>query len=584
MNKIECTPAELMNMLITAQGNMKTGTMMAVSSSSKTRKGKGKKNATQATKVIEKKKGKIVAKGKYFHCGKDGHWKRNCKDYLSSLKNEATGDNDHSDDPTIYQEAISDIDSNKWLEAIKSEMDSMYENQVWTLVDPPEAFLNGYINQDIYMEQPEGFTPKDNAGKNAPQNAQYIAPSIQKEMLHIMANRVRRMIREEVGDECFCILVDEAQDASNREQMAIILRFVNCQGILIERFFYIKSVSNTTSAKLKNEISNILVQHELQVKKMRGQGYDSASNMRGAWNGVQALFLRDCPYAYYVHCFAHRLQLTLVSAARDVDVIWKFFSHLDNIINIITSSPKRVTELQAAQRKEVERMLAIGERESVSGANQVGNLQQSGSTRWSSHYDSTKSLIDMYNATCKVFEYLSVHFSKGRSRAETISAYKQLKSFDFVFSLHLMHNIMRITDVLCQTLQRKSQDILAAIKFVSTTKTLLQKLRDDDWKEFFQKVKSFCSKYDVDILDLDSFYKVDPFHSRDQITVEHHYHFDVFNETIDFVLMELNTRFNDISVELLSLSATLDPKNSFESFNSRDICTLVEKFYPEDFS
>ncbi|KAL0406059.1 UNVERIFIED_CONTAM: hypothetical protein Slati_3919800 [Sesamum latifolium] len=31
---------------------------------------------------------------------------------------------------------MSDIDSDKWLEAIKSEMDSMGSNQVWTLVDP----------------------------------------------------------------------------------------------------------------------------------------------------------------------------------------------------------------------------------------------------------------------------------------------------------------------------------------------------------------------------------------------------------------------------------------------------------------
>jgi len=51
------------------------------------------------------------------------------------------GDNDHFDDPTPYQEAISDIDSNRWLEAMKSEMDSMYKNQVWTLVDPPEGIV-----------------------------------------------------------------------------------------------------------------------------------------------------------------------------------------------------------------------------------------------------------------------------------------------------------------------------------------------------------------------------------------------------------------------------------------------------------
>ncbi|XP_052882728.1 uncharacterized mitochondrial protein AtMg00820-like [Gossypium arboreum] len=42
------------------------------------------------------------------------------------------------DEPRTYQEAVASPDSEKWLEAMRSEMDSMYENQVWTLVDPPE--------------------------------------------------------------------------------------------------------------------------------------------------------------------------------------------------------------------------------------------------------------------------------------------------------------------------------------------------------------------------------------------------------------------------------------------------------------
>ncbi|KAG8496998.1 hypothetical protein CXB51_008222 [Gossypium anomalum] len=33
---------------------------------------------------------------------------------------------------------VTSLDSEKWLEAMRSEMDSMYENQVWTLIDPPE--------------------------------------------------------------------------------------------------------------------------------------------------------------------------------------------------------------------------------------------------------------------------------------------------------------------------------------------------------------------------------------------------------------------------------------------------------------
>ena len=41
---------------------------------------------------------------------------------------------DH-DEPTNYEEAMMSPDSAKWLEAMKSEMGSMYVNKVWTLID-----------------------------------------------------------------------------------------------------------------------------------------------------------------------------------------------------------------------------------------------------------------------------------------------------------------------------------------------------------------------------------------------------------------------------------------------------------------
>ena len=43
---------------------------------------------------------------------------------------------DH-DEPTDYDETMMSPDSTKWLEAVKSEMGSMYENKLWTLVDLP---------------------------------------------------------------------------------------------------------------------------------------------------------------------------------------------------------------------------------------------------------------------------------------------------------------------------------------------------------------------------------------------------------------------------------------------------------------
>ena len=45
---------------------------------------------------------------------------------------------DH-DEPTNYEEAMMSPDFAKWLEAMKSEMGSMYENKVWTVVGLPDG-------------------------------------------------------------------------------------------------------------------------------------------------------------------------------------------------------------------------------------------------------------------------------------------------------------------------------------------------------------------------------------------------------------------------------------------------------------
>ena len=72
---------------------------------------------------------------------------------------------------------------------------------------------------------------------NAPENAKYIALSIQKEILHIIANKVRKLICEEIENSKYCIFDDEVVDEANKEQMTIILRYVDCHGFIRERFF-----------------------------------------------------------------------------------------------------------------------------------------------------------------------------------------------------------------------------------------------------------------------------------------------------------------------------------------------------------
>ncbi|XP_004488955.2 uncharacterized protein [Cicer arietinum] len=424
--------------------------------------------------------------------------------------------------------------------------------------------------------------------ENAPYNSKYTSHQIQKEILHILSSRVRKHICEEIGDSKFCIVVDEARDESKREQMSLVLRFVDKVGLIQERFFFVAHVKDTTTLTLKEKVCDILSRHNLDVSNMRGQGYDGASNMRGEWNGLQALFMKDCPYAYYVHCFAHRLQLALVSASREIVPIHKFFEKLTFVVNVVCSSTKRHDELQAAQLEEIAHLLEIDEIVTGKGINQIGTLKRAGDTRWGSHFSSICSLINMYEATCIVLKKITNERASYSTRGDADSAYNYLKAFDFIFILHLMKKIMGITDILCQALQQQSQDIVNAMCLVGTTKYLIQVLREDGWDALFTEVKNFCEKHDIEIPDLNDVHSTTKFGrsrlQQGQVTIEHYFRVEIFFTAIDQQLQELNNRFSEQAIDLLTLSCALTPKDNYKSFNIEKICTLVEKYYPVDFN
>ncbi|XP_019160893.1 PREDICTED: zinc finger MYM-type protein 1-like [Ipomoea nil] len=397
----------------------------------------------------------------------------------------------------------------------------------------------------------------------APRNASYTSPTIQKQILQVLATKVKSDIREEIGDAKFCIIVDEARDESKKEQMSIVLRFVNKDGFIQERFFGVVHVKDTIASTLKESIFSILSHHNLDVQNIRGQGYDGASNMRGEWNGLKALILDECPYAYYVHCFAHRLQLALVASSKEVIPVHQFFTKLNSIINVVGASCKRNDQLKVAHASNIAHLLSIDELESGRGLNQIGSLQRSGDTHWSSHLKSISSLMRMYSATCEVLlnivEYGTTHAHRGDADA----AYEVLTSFEFVFIMHLMRKILEISNMLCQALQLQSQEILNAMDLVSSTKLLIQNLRDSGWDELVASVKSFCETVNITVPDFDAQYIARRGRARyqqDELTIGHHYKFDIFNAVIDSQLQELSNRFDDKAMELIILSSSLDPK------------------------
>ena len=162
--------------------------------------------------------------------------------------------------------------------------------------------------------------------------------------------------------------------------------------------------------------------------------------------------MNDCPYAYYIHCFAHHLQLVLVKTSKQVVPINGFFLKLLLMIKIVNALCKRYEQLKVTNANEIARLIDFEELETRSGLNQIGTLQRPVETRWSSHFRLFSSLLRMFTSAIEVLLNIIDDASDGENWAEVESAYDGLTSFEFVFILHLDKETMEITDKLCQTL------------------------------------------------------------------------------------------------------------------------------------
>ena len=157
--------------------------------------------------------------------------------------------------------------------------------------------------------------------------------------------------------------------------------------------------------------------------------------------------------------------------------VWKFFSKLNSIVNLVGVSPKRHMELKNIKAAKLADLLAFGELATGKGANQSCSLQRPGATRWGTHFGVVSKLIEMFITTQTILESISKNGLNNNIRGEANGAYNSTKSFKFCFLLFLLNDFMGITDCLCQVLQHKSQDIINALDLVLATKCNLQKLR-----------------------------------------------------------------------------------------------------------
>ena len=157
--------------------------------------------------------------------------------------------------------------------------------------------------------------------------------------------------------------------------MAVVLCYVNKKGCIVEHFLSIIHVSDTTALSLNKAIEFLFCKHGLSISRIRGQGYDGASNMQGEFNGLKILILRENSSAFYIYCFAHQLQLTLVAIAKNHIQIASLFNLVATLLNVIGGSCKQHNMFHEKQVAKVKEALEKGEILSGRGMNQEISLK-----------------------------------------------------------------------------------------------------------------------------------------------------------------------------------------------------------------
>jgi len=89
------------------------------------------------------------------------------------------------------------------------------------------------------------------------------------------------------GSSIFSVIADEARDCTNKEQMPVIVCYVDKHATICEDFLtFAECPQGTNGNNLATIIGEVCKSAKLDMSKLMGQGYDGVANMAGRCNGT----------------------------------------------------------------------------------------------------------------------------------------------------------------------------------------------------------------------------------------------------------------------------------------------------------
>lgn len=262
----------------------------------------------------------------------------------------------------------------------------------------------------------------------------YLSSKIQNELIETLDTELEAQLVDKIKTAPFySIITDTTQDVSKTDQLSQTFRYAEIikddnggpREIKIrETFLGFYKCKSQMAADMTKQIIEIAESKGLSFDQCRGQGYDGASTMSGAYGGVQKFIQETQPHAVYVHCAAHNLNLVVNDAVSGVREVQAFFATIQELYTFFGHSIRRWDLLA-----------------SITGESTV-TLKKLNPTRWAGRLSSLMGIKHRYCDVMKALAHIALENRNGAERGDVLKLQKLLQNFEFVLILVLLTKVL----------------------------------------------------------------------------------------------------------------------------------------------
>lgn len=355
------------------------------------------------------------------------------------------------------------------------------------------------------------------------------------ELIALMGLNVLRSLLYNIKNNSnpwFSLLVDEATDIMNREQLDLSIRWVNEDYVVREDSIGLYSLPNTTAETLYTVVTDMLTRCTLPLELCRGMAFDGAANMQGKQKGLVTRIKQQVPKAVFVHCFAHCLNLCLQEAGRKLLLLCGALDTVREKAKLIKFSPKRAHLFSVK--------LAEAEDSGVS----IKNLCP---TRWTVRTEAIGAVLSDYSFFMDTLEevHRTTHDEYGLKADGLLNT---LEKFSTMFGLKLGYLIFGASETLSKSLQSKDTSVQEALNAVNIAKDFYKRQRTDDaFNAFYDDAIAIAQKVNIDGPSLPRYRKApqrldDGVQPHRYATPQDYFRHQYF-EACDLLMTELDEKF-----------------------------------------